>query len=71
MTCPFCNATGNTNVETIGCASGNWLVCLIVGVLLGLGPFGFIAFCIDDLKDHKHTCRSCNKHLATQSLFGG
>ena len=30
-----------------------------------------VPFCCNELKDHKHTCSSCNKHIVTAKLMGG
>ena len=70
VTCPFCKVDGNTKVETGGgCSSTGTVLFFCFLCFLSAGVFAFIACCWDALKDHKHTCSSCNAHISTQSFF--
>jgi hypothetical protein len=67
--CPHCQRTVLSNVryEYGGCT---WLSCFVMG-LFGAGPFCFIPFCVNDLKDAIHYCPSCGKIMVKYCRFDG
>jgi len=67
--CPCCHRTVLSDVrfESGGCS---WLSCWVLG-FLGAGPFCFIPFFVNDLRDAIHYCPSCGKIMAKYCRFDG
>ncbi|XP_066271743.1 lipopolysaccharide-induced tumor necrosis factor-alpha factor homolog [Branchiostoma lanceolatum] len=42
-----------------------WLACMAIFVFGGFLGCCFIPFCVDSLKDVRHTCPNCGAHLGT------
>jgi len=68
ITCPTQGTPSHTNTEAEA-GLGTWLMCCglcFIGCSLGCC---FIPFCVDDLKDVKHTCSNCGTFVGEKKLI--
>ncbi|XP_064639651.1 lipopolysaccharide-induced tumor necrosis factor-alpha factor homolog [Lineus longissimus] len=64
MQCPTCNALIMTETEyKIG--GMVWLICGIIFIVGCWAGCCLIPFCIDELKDVRHSCPNCHQHIGT------
>ncbi|XP_058805852.1 lipopolysaccharide-induced tumor necrosis factor-alpha factor homolog [Phymastichus coffea] len=61
MTCPYCNATITTRMETEPTTKTH-LLCLLM-CLFCCWPCAPCVYCIDSCQAKKHTCPNCNHFL--------
>jgi hypothetical protein len=64
--CPCCRTEVITETwKEAGTAT--WLIG--IGGCFVVGPFAFLAFCLDDLKDTLHVCPKCRKEIGAKRIL--
>ncbi|XKL66903.1 hypothetical protein PGB90_010323 [Kerria lacca] len=63
ITCPRCNAEIITSTETEPSCAAH--LCCLVLLIIGCCPLSSLPYCMDSLKNVRHTCPNCNMFLGS------